>query len=185
MLCDTRYCAALVQLSSRSSFGGRAEKQVFKVASSNSWMPLKVLCSFASDQTVDSPPTSLTSSPDWRGSAGGAEVIAPAISLTTLCAIFKMTSVTSLHYSWIAPSLPVNKNLSFCARGQRLPLRLDDAAEDLRRFTETALEFNDFFFFNIWCFHVSCCRVSSAFATVLQTLRRKTFLFCLQYSFTM
>lgn len=113
--------------------------------------PLKVLCSFALDQTGDFTPPSLTSSPERRGFAGTVEVIASAINLTTLCAIFKMTSAASLHYSWIAPSLPVNKSVSLCARGQRLPLPLDGETEDLADLAETVLDFKYFFFFFFKC----------------------------------
>lgn len=75
----------------------------------------------------------VTSTMHRKGSAARAEVIDPAIKLKTLCTLFKMTPAANLHYSCIAPSFPVYKNVSFCTRGQRSQPSLDDATEYLRR----------------------------------------------------
>lgn len=67
----------------------------------------------------------VTSTMHRKGSAARAEVIDPTIKLKTLCTLFKMTSAPNLHYSCIALSFPVYKNVSFCTRGQRSQPSLD------------------------------------------------------------
>lgn len=69
-----------------------------------------------------------------KGSTGTIKVIDQTIKLKTLCTLFKMALAANLHYSCIAPTLPMYKNLSLLHMpSQRLQPSLQGAVELQRR----------------------------------------------------
>lgn len=116
-----------------------------------------------------------------KGSTGTIKVIDRTIKLKTLCTRFQMALAANLHYSCISPTLPMYEKSFPPAHAQpevtALITRCSGIAE------ETALDILNWV--RIYIFFKYVGKPSAAFVTVLLMLWRNTFLFCLQYHFTM